>query len=99
MSVRLWDVGAGKELFTEFADLGYWTRLHGFSPNGRLLIGGDLEQARLWDCANGKVLWQFPVGPNAAAFSPDAGQIALDPRSKANERDVRAVGIWDVAMR
>jgi len=59
MTIRLWDIGAAREIRT-FTGHNGWLRSVAFSPDGRhALSGSDDNMPRLWDVASGKVLRSF----------------------------------------
>jgi RNA polymerase sigma factor (sigma-70 family) len=54
------------------------------SDDGRVLASCSLDQLRVWDAKDGKLLWQFDLphwGPWALAFSPDGKELAAVARS------------------
>jgi WD40 repeat protein len=94
MTVRLWDVGGGKELHaleghTEAV------RALAFTPDGKgLLSGGDDGTLRLWDVRTGRELRRFE-GHRAAvwgvAVAPDGKTVASVAPEEAGLR------LWDFA--
>jgi WD40 repeat protein len=101
-TVRLWDVGSGKELRV--------LRGHGgclcciaFSPDGKTLVsGGGDRTSRFWDVATGaplhKLDWQ-PAGARpddrsdvgavfCLAYCPDGKTVAMGVRAKSDEATV-----------
>jgi WD40 repeat protein len=97
-SMRLWDVGAGKEL--REIDRPGWPLAAAFSPDGKRLsfCEGDNEAGRqprgrvlLWDSALKGQIAEMPdtgVNVRSVAFSPDGGALLVADG---------AVGLWDVA--
>jgi WD40 repeat protein len=90
-SIRLWDVGSGKELRT----LGLTDtspRNLAFSPDGGLLALASQHGLRLWEVRTGKERWHIPVHGNqvfGVSFSPDGRMLAAG--------QVFKVGLWDTA--
>jgi WD40 repeat protein/tRNA A-37 threonylcarbamoyl transferase component Bud32 len=84
--VKLWDLAAGKEIFSSRGHSGMIFDV-GFSPNQDRLVtcgagpaGTARGEVRLWNAADGKpvpVTLSFPFAVGAAAFTADAGLIAL----------------------
>jgi WD40 repeat protein len=66
-----------------------------FSPDGKILVGGDQLGYRLWDVSTGKELMFLPDGfaYTGAAFSPDGKTLAVPARGVLNERGVRLVEV------
>jgi WD40 repeat protein len=93
-TLRLQDVGSGKELKRFEGHPKGGVRAVAISPDGRLGLSGGLDNAvRLWDLATGKEIRCFREHTGwviSVAFSPD-GRLAL---SGAVDKTVR---LWDVA--
>ncbi|EIV94186.1 WD40 repeat domain-containing protein, partial [Frankia sp. QA3] len=91
-SVRVWEVGSGRELRVLTGQQG-WVRSVGFSPDGALLVsGGDDGSVRVWEVGSGRELrvltghqdWVRSVG-----FSPDGALLV----SGGDDGSVR---VWEV---
>jgi WD40 repeat protein len=90
-AIRLWDVGTGKELFTEFEGHDAPVLCVGFTPDGKTLVsGGDNVQTRLWDTANWKQTRQLKASARMVSFTPDGKRMATIAYNKT-------VRVWDVA--
>jgi dipeptidyl aminopeptidase/acylaminoacyl peptidase len=90
-AIRLWDVGTGKELFTEFE--GHDAPVHcvAFTPDGKTLVtGGDNVQTRLWDAATWKQTAQLKASARMVSFTADGKRMATIAYNKT-------VRVWDVA--
>ncbi len=92
-SIRVWDLGSGKELRTiEGHQEG--VRTVALSPDGCMLLSGSEDRTvRLWELASGRELrrymgWCGPI--NGVTFSPDGTQVLSAARG-------RSVHLWDVA--
>ena len=57
-TVKLWDVGSGRELHTLVGHTSLITSL-AFSPDGKLLISGSGKSIKLWDVASGNLLQSY----------------------------------------
>jgi WD40 repeat protein len=90
-TVGLWDVAAGKVVFTLRGHSGPVSSVS-FSPDGRrLATGGTDKSVQLWDVSTGLVMCvlQSHVLPiEAVAFSPDGWRLA-------SAGEDRAVRVWD----
>jgi WD40 repeat protein len=90
-AIRLWDVGTGKELFTEFEGHDAPVLCVGFTPDGKTLVsGGDNVQTRLWDTATWKQTGQLKASARMVSFTPDGKRMATIAYNKT-------VRVWDVA--
>jgi WD40 repeat protein len=104
-SVRVWDVAAGKELWSfrwEGRDSGL-----ALSPDGKTLVAQGRDGVRQWDVATGKERDNFPPPEDSGmdragaahqfVFSPDgkvlAGVVVADSLAALRNR----VKLWDVA--
>jgi WD40 repeat protein len=87
-TVRLWDVGSGKQLAVLQGHVGRAEAVT-FSPDGGRLASTDDLSVRLWDAHSGKRLAVLE-GPRggvwSVAFSPDGGRLASAAQS---------VRLWD----
>ena len=77
-TLRLWDVGSGKELKQIPAHQPH-TYCAAFSPDGKRLVSGGCENTvRVWDAATGKELHKY-VGHTASVLSvtffPDGDEV------------------------
>jgi len=61
-----------------------------FSPDGRSILTGSWESARLWDVASGREIRRFKErGPiSSVAFSPDGSLVLMGEREIAVLRDI-----------
>jgi serine/threonine protein kinase len=76
-TIRLWDLGAGKEAWTKIADPVYPVCVT-CSPDGsRAVSGGESGQLRLWETATGKEIraWTHGQPIYCVAFTPDGKRI------------------------
>jgi WD40 repeat protein len=91
-TLRLWDLGTGKEL-RSFTGHTYYVTAVAFSPNSLLALSGSEDGAlKLWDLSTGKQLRCFSEqegSVHAAAFSRD-GRFALSGGAQA-------LKLWGVA--
>ena len=54
-TVRIWDLAAGKELWSlPFPQSGYGAG-HAFTPDGKKLVAGGHHELTVWDIAQGKL--------------------------------------------
>ena len=60
-----------------------------FSPDGRRVLSGAADAARLWDAQSGKELLALPMGARAVAFSRDGKQIVTGNQTEARLWDAR----------
>ncbi|HKQ73143.1 MAG TPA: caspase family protein [Blastocatellia bacterium] len=92
-SIRLWDMGAGRELRNLIGHTGS-IRATAFSPDSRLLAsGGDDAVVRLWETATGRELATLnghSLAVKAVAFSPD-GKLLVSGGEDGSAR------LWDVS--
>jgi hypothetical protein len=92
-TVRVWDIGSGKELACLKSE-GAEVYAVAFSRDGRFLLSGGRDRVlRLWDVAAGKqlrLLQGHTDSVRCVAFSPDGSQAI----SGGDDRSLR---IWDVA--
>jgi len=96
--VALWDVLEGKTVAQMIVSVGKEPLLkHAvwgltFSPDGRLLVTGDVEPSlKVWDVGTAQRLAAFPceADPYAAAFSPDSRLLVIGQNDGA-------VSVWDI---
>jgi WD40 repeat protein len=111
LTVRVWDLGAGREVATL---RGHAAVVHhvSFSPDGRSLVsasrgstGGGARrwpavesELKWWDLATGQELWAKHAPPDffrTVALSPD-GQLVVTSQSPTKQPVVR---LWDAAGR
>jgi len=92
MTIRLWDIAAGREIRT-FRGHNGWLRSVSFGPDGRqALSGSDDNMPRLWDVAAGKELRSFGgYARQVAAIAADAAGRALLVAQNAG-----LLTIWDL---
>jgi WD40 repeat protein/ubiquitin-protein ligase len=72
-TLRLWDLGNGKEVWSKQADSRQCTTVV-FSPDGRRAVSGGVDgNLKLWEVETGKELRAWPHGNcvNGLAFLPD----------------------------
>jgi WD40 repeat protein len=73
--IDLWDVNAGKQIFTLNTGPGGVTSILTFSPDGQFIVnGGGIPAVTIWDTKTGKLVNTLPgVGGDStsANFSPD----------------------------
>jgi WD40 repeat protein/serine/threonine protein kinase len=93
--VRVWDVAAGKELFSKDASGGAYCVA--FSPDGQLLAAGEGDGgAVVWEAVSGKerLTCRAPqLGVASVAFSPDSRRLATISGWHQEAR----VRLWDLA--
>jgi WD40 repeat protein len=85
-SIKIWDLGAGRELETLAGQLG--AQDLAFSPDGKLLITSD-QLLGLWDVTSGKLIRTLPGGSQTLAYSPDGRWLATNPKGQLK--------IWDTS--
>ncbi len=84
-SVKLWDIGTGKELISMVGD-GHaaFVRSVAFSSDGKLGLAAISQGAALWDLASGKIIRTFATNASAAAvFTRDGRHVLVS--SSAND--------------
>jgi WD40 repeat protein/serine/threonine protein kinase len=87
--IKLWDIGARKELFTLPGYRNKVTSL-AFSRDGRILAGAAVDgTVKLWEVANGNEILSFRSNAEvkALAFSPDSRRLAVASGSIITLRD------------
>jgi WD40 repeat protein len=90
-TVKLWDVGSGRELRTLNGHMGAVTSV-AFSPDGKLLAAGSRAYTvKLWDVASGRemLVLSGDDGFTSVVFSPD-GKVLAAGRGNT-------IRLWDVA--
>jgi RNA polymerase sigma factor (sigma-70 family) len=98
-TIRVWDLTAGKELWSlPFPNKGYGTG-HAFTPDGKRLItsvGDPLFQ--VWDIRTGKEIARSPLGAERFHRAEAAGvAVSPDGRRFATARRDGRVDVWDTA--
>lgn len=110
--VRLWDIEAGKPLWTRKSDAGavWWL---GLTPDGKSVITAGDAEVELLDAATGEVRAEFHPphgGVTRAALSPDGKRLAvttmggtvhlLDVPSMGVSRDFKVIDdvLWSAAF-
>ncbi|MDJ0837228.1 MAG: caspase family protein [Acidobacteriota bacterium] len=98
--VKVWDVGAGVELFTLAEEEGAIEPVC-FSPDGQTIAGGSLHHTLvLWDANNGnrvRTFSKFNLLLQAVAFSPDGTRLATSVSGMDQARfPARGLILWDV---
>jgi WD40 repeat protein len=73
--MRLWDLISGKEL-ARFEGHAKPVRRVAFSPDGRLAVSADDDEARLWDISTKKEVHRFS-GDRGLVFSPDGKSLLI----------------------
>lgn len=84
---RVWDVQTGAEVAAVLKPTGFLgkqTEVPGFghfSPDGKRVVLGFMEEAQVWDVAAGKMLFKLKhggmSGEDHAAWSPDGKRLAM----------------------
>jgi WD40 repeat protein len=74
-SVRILDVGSGKELH-QFKNLEGWHYGLAYSPSGSLLAASSEDKVRLWQTDTGKEVLCIKEAGDRIAFSPDGKTLA-----------------------
>jgi WD40 repeat protein len=73
--IHLWAVDTGKELFTQFQGHGAPIGSLAFTEDGKALVTADYNaQARKWDLASGKQLWELQRSGFGRVLAPDANR-------------------------
>jgi RNA polymerase sigma factor (sigma-70 family) len=98
-TIRVWDLVAGKELWSlPFPESGYGTG-HAFTPDGsRLITSTQKSYFRVWDLATGKEVARSP-GPTEVRYGKEASAVTVSSDGKrfaTAARDGR-VDLWDTA--
>lgn len=92
--VILWDLIAGKQLYSLKGHSG-WIFSLAFSPDGNLLASGSSDGiVKLWSVAEGKEKYEItlPYGHTFIAFSPDGSTLAIACVDNL-------IRLWDVATK
>jgi WD40 repeat protein len=104
--IRLWDLGAGKEVRRLEAPKPDALHALAFDPDGSVLVSGGDRGLYGWEPAAGKMLWQSPrlAAPCLTlAFSPDGKTLAaadggvvrlFDPASGKERVPLRGPATW-----
>ena len=97
-NIKLWDVATG-ELTTTISAYDNWVLSVAFSPDGKLLASGSLDNTiMLWDTETGRNVATYEGkrtsnyldDPVSVSFSPDGKLLALGSHD-------RTIKLWDVA--
>ncbi len=93
-AIKFWDVGSGKQLFTEFQ--GHFSQINSmaFAHDSKLLASaGGNGPIQLWNALNWRPMAILPGKSIAVAFSPRSNWLASGPTGVGADADVR---VWDV---
>jgi WD40 repeat protein len=88
-SIRLWEVGTGKELLPA-GDMLHGVRAIAFSPNGKQCVFGDGKWLRLYDLAARKMVWRYTEDQDYTqhvAFAPDGKALVAGNVSRLRFHD------------
>jgi WD40 repeat protein/serine/threonine protein kinase len=81
-AVRVWDLPAGQELYTNQTPGHKISGATAFSPDGRILVTEGPKRLQVWDARTGKVIQTLDaqaggLGQSAMSFSPDGRRLAV----------------------
>jgi WD40 repeat protein len=97
-TVRIWESGTGKELFSCVGHKSEVTEV-AFGGDGRLLASADNQTVKVWRASDGRELHSLgaTMWHRRLTFSPDGRRLAVADNNSAELDSPATIRLWDAA--